>query len=272
MAKCRYTVEQAAAFAAKYMELGSAVKAADFFGVDPYYVRGAVKRIGGSPRDYAVNAAIRKRALTEEQDVEVVKLFRSGMTYAGLADTFGVSKHAVRECIERNGARERRRGPTVKLTGADRGRISAAFDGRSSVKAVADELGLNRQAVRKALKEAGVTHIPRLPKFGSRLNRLGYVEILLKEEDWLYPSAKAQGYMLEHRYVVANALGRPLLATETVHHINGDKTDNRVENLQLHHKAHAKGVSLRCRCCGSTDIEALDLCRQSIPVRSASPP
>lgn len=46
---------------------------------------------------------------------------------------------------------------------------------------------------------------------------------------------------LEHRLVMAQLLGRPLTADETVHHRNGDRLDNSPDNLELWSTAQPKG-------------------------------
>lgn len=48
-----------------------------------------------------------------------------------------------------------------------------------------------------------------------------------------HPNADSNGYVLEHRIVMENKLGRMLRDGEIVHHIDGNQLNNSVENLQL---------------------------------------
>lgn len=67
-------------------------------------------------------------------------------------------------------------------------------------------------------------------KGGRSFTHKGYVYIRVPKD---YPGARSHGYILEHRFIMQEAIGRPLTSREVVHHKNGDRGDNRLENLEL---------------------------------------
>lgn len=118
---------------------------------------------------------------------------------------------------------------------------------------------------RKKLRQA---RIPKTKQGGKCINGEGYIK---RRVSHFHPFAKRMGtrdfakepfstqYILEHRLVMAEFLGRSLEKWETVHHIDGDKQNNDISNLQLRTSQHGNGIRYTCQDCGSNNIESLPI-------------
>lgn len=82
------------------------------------------------------------------------------------------------------------------------------------------------------------------------VNSNGYVLIKLQPDDFFYPMTGKDGYVLEHRLVMAQSLGRCLHSWEIVHHKGirdkgiKNRSDNLRDNLQLVSDDKHKQISI----------------------------
>jgi hypothetical protein len=133
------------------------------------------------------------------------------------------------------------------------------YEAGDTIYKIAKEFDGAPQMVWKILRAAGVKTRNKAWQ-GGRVDAGGYVAVTADSDDPIATAmATVTGYVLEHRLVMAKSLGRPLTRHETVHHINGDRRDNRLENLQLRNGNHGKGVRFACLDCGSHNVAAAPL-------------
>jgi biotin operon repressor len=201
-----------------------------------------------------------------KQEALIAKLYASGVKPSVLSHRFQCSPWTVREVVRRRGATLLRRGGQLRpWSASDVSDIVRRYHGGESQDAIAQSLGTSQTTVCHILATAGVsTGLARRERHGNwgggRIRMAGmYVGVLVDFDDPMSEMRTTAGYVMEHRLVMARHLGRPLTQSETVHHINGKRTDNRIENLELRVGKHGRGVVMVCADCGSRNIRSCEI-------------
>ena len=100
------------------------------------------------------------------------------------------------------------------------------------------------ESQRKIISEANKCNYNGLNGYGhTKTQNNGYILVYVPE----HPHCHSDGYVMLHTVIMERRIGRYLEPDEVVHHINHDRTDNRIENLQLMNKHEHCSMHMRER-------------------------
>ncbi len=245
----------------KYMENHSAYQTGKQLGVSHKYVYRLLHSRGVSVPGWS-DEKPHRRAIPAEIEPKVLEDHANGMTFKAMCLKYGCGDWALRYLVKRSGSKRRSHGGQErKFSSSDLFDMQRLIADGWTQTAIAAKFGSTVISVNRALRSVGVVSKNKASgenhgswKGGISVTQGGYLQVLVPIDHPMASMRTSIGYVLQHRLVMAEKMGRPLGRYETVHHINGIITDNRIENLQLRQGKHGKGVVMKCACCGSTDI------------------
>ena len=203
------------------------------------------------------------RRFTDEQEIVIANKYKNGESLATIGREHNVNLVTIRNVLLRQKVERRRRGNVFRsFTDKEVKRIAKMWSKGMSQAAIGKMYKTNQTVISRVLRSHGYTSGKRYADEerhgnwhgGRYVTKSGYVFVKVKHDSPYKNMANASGYVMEHRLVMAKHLKRSLQQYETVHHINGNETDNRFKNLQLRSGRHGKGAVYKCADCGSHNI------------------
>jgi transposase-like protein len=245
------TVEQVLA---SYAETKSSHKTATELGISASAVLRWLKLAG-----VAAEGLTKYREAAAEVSAElgqqVAASYADGQTLVSLSKQHGASIYGLKKAILRAGGtlRKNLKSEVSPETVAE---IVGLYEAGMTQAEIGLKVGRPQSSICLILRGAGITTYK--DKGGARSKghkaKGGYMQVFLPLTDPLACMRGFSGYVLEHRLVMARKLDRPLTPDETVHHIDGNPSNNAPSNLQLRQGKHGKGVVHTCRDCGSHNV------------------
>lgn len=141
---------------------------------------------------------------------------------AKVAEHFGVSKKLIMNYMNKYGLK--RNPQKIPLNVSE---IARLFRSGKTIKELAQKYSVSETTIKKRLWERGI-QTDTFHK-GYKVKDSGYIQVLSPD----HPRADKSGYVAEHTLVMEKHIGRYLKGNEVVHHVNGIKGDNRIDNLRL---------------------------------------
>lgn len=171
--------------------------------------------------------------------------YRELRTKAKVAAQMGLDCRTVRKILRSLGVSEQ--GPERAICEMHTERLLKMNQENCTLSEMAKAIGVQRWTVSDFLRARGETReFPRgasgeyNPRWagGRMVSDRGYIRVLARG----HPNQMARGHMLEHRLVMEAHLGRFLEKDEVIHHLDGNPSNNTLENLQLfpNHSEHMK--------------------------------
>jgi len=177
------------------------------------------------------------RQVSKDTRSKIVELYISGERIATLGKQWGYDYKTVRRILVEEGIAIKQCGGKRLPSVATIETVVGWINSGESCNQIAKRFGTYANKIATLLRESGIEppdgRIRRgsanpITKTGRWLNNTGYVTVTLEPNEYALRGTRDGTNMLEHRLVMAKCLERPLLKSETVHHKNGDKTDNRL--------------------------------------------
>lgn len=200
--------------------------------------------------------------MSYEDELKVIDKYKEGLSLEAVGKLFNVNFVTIRNILKGNNIERRKQGNKHKFFDEEfTKQIIDLYNSGLSQEKIASLLHTSQKTISRLLQfngiECGVRRGEKHHAWvGGKHIRNGYIFVSITKDNPYSSMAISNGYVMEHRLVMAQHLKRPLTKNETVHHINGNTQDNTIENLQLRHGKHGKHQVFVCCECGSHNVKS----------------
>jgi len=184
-----------------------------------------------------------------EEQQHLVREYLDGASTTKLANCYSCSSKTIRTILRRHGIKLRPHSPSLQQRRAIGAATRKAWKTGKMIPPMLGKKHSKAAKQRMSLAQSGSAN-PGWNGGKKRVRAKNGVDYYVYVRTPGHPSLKGKStkYVAEHRLVMEKYLGRFLRETEVVHHKNGVKHDNRIENLRVVTMADHHG-KIRCPHC-----------------------